>query len=54
MVVAFSLEIVAREKNCLFQRFCPSVAFVILHNNVQLHINTWEDYNIDMGRKWSP
>jgi hypothetical protein len=43
------MEIVARYKNCLFQRFCPFVTLVILYDNRQLLYNdTWEDYK----HKW--
>jgi hypothetical protein len=46
-----SVETVARDENCLFQRFYPFAAFESLQNNVWLHIKTCEDYKIYTGGK---
>jgi hypothetical protein len=39
-----SVKTVTRDGNCLFQWFCPFVAFEIIQNKVQLHINIKKDY----------
>jgi hypothetical protein len=44
--MGLSVKTVARDGNCLFRRFRPFVAFEITQNNVQLHINTKEDYEL--------
>jgi hypothetical protein len=40
------VDTVARDENCLFQRFHPFAAFEILQNNAWIHIKTFKDYNI--------
>jgi hypothetical protein len=45
------VETVARDRKSVFQSFCPFVAFNIMQNNFQLHINTREDYNMYVGKK---
>jgi spore coat polysaccharide biosynthesis protein SpsF (cytidylyltransferase family) len=44
------VETVARDQKSLVQSFCPFVTFDLIQNNVQLHINTREDYKMYMGK----
>jgi hypothetical protein len=44
------VETVARDGNCLFQRFRPFILFEIIHNNVRLHTNAKEDGEISTER----
>jgi hypothetical protein len=37
------VETVARDRNCLFQRFHPFIVFEIIHNNVRLLSNVKEE-----------
>jgi hypothetical protein len=42
-MAGMSVNVTARNVNCLFRRFCPSVQFEIIQNNVGLHINIKDD-----------
>jgi hypothetical protein len=52
-VDGLSVETVARDGNCLFQRFHAFVSYEMLKNNVGLHIYTREDCKICMEIKYS-
>jgi hypothetical protein len=45
-MVGLPVKTVARNMNCLFQRFFPFFAIQVSHNNVRLHINTMGDYKM--------
>jgi hypothetical protein len=40
-----------RDGNCLFQWFCPFVAFESIQNDEHLRVTTRENYKVCMGKK---
>jgi hypothetical protein len=50
VVEGLFVQSLAKDGNCLFQRFHPFVAFEVIQNNAQLHINIREGNKMFMGK----
>lgn len=50
-VEELSVQSLANDGNCLFQRFHPFVVFIIIQNNAQLHINIREGNKMFVGKE---